>query len=172
MNARAWTIFGKTILVFAALLLLLVPAPAGAQQLGTVNFPTSGSPEAQPHFEAGLLLLHNFEYEDAAASFRRAREIDPEFAMAYWGEAQTFNHPIWMEQDREAALAVLGAFAPTSRERLARVPTRRERDWLETVEILYGEGPIDEVQEEEPAPVDAAPSGTMDVGLGPPPPPQ
>ena len=144
MNARTRQVSGQSILVLAALLYLLVPAPADAQQLGTVNFPTSGSPEAQPHFEAGLLLLHNFEYEDAAASFRRAREIDPDFAMAYWGEAQTFNHPIWMEQDREAALAVLGAFAPTSGERLARVPTRRERDWLETVEVLYGEGSKEE----------------------------
>lgn len=142
MNAHAWTVSGKTILVLGALFHLL--APAGAQELGTVNFPASGSPEAQPHFEAGLLLLHNFEYEDAAARFRRAREIDPDFAMAYWGEAQTFNHPIWMEQDREAALAVLAAFAPTPRERLARVPTPRERDWLETVEVLYGEGPKEE----------------------------
>ena len=140
MNARAWMVSGKTLPVLGSLFCLLVPAPSGAQELGSVNFPTSGSAEAQPHFEAGLMLLHNFEYEDAAARFRRAREIDPDFAMAYWGEAHTYNHPIWMEQDRDAALAVLGAYAPTPRERLARVPTARERDWLETVEILYGEG--------------------------------
>ena len=144
MNAHTWTVSRKTILVLGALFHLPAPAPAGAQELGTVNFPASGSPEAQPHFEAGLLLLHNFEYEDAAARFRRAREIDPDFAMAYWGEAQTFNHPIWMEQDREAALAVLAAFAPTPGDRLARVPTQRERDWLETVEVLYGEGSKEE----------------------------
>ena len=121
--------------------LLLAPANGGAQELGSVDFPTSGAPEAQPHFEAGLLFLHNFEYEDAEAAFRKAREIDPGFAMAYWGEAQTYNHPIWMQQDREAALAVLRLYAPTARERLARAPTPRERDWLETVEILYGDGP-------------------------------
>ena len=61
--------------------------------------------------------------------------------MAYWGEAQTHNHPIWMQQDRDAALAVLRQYAPTPAQRLARVPTERERDWLETVEILYGDGP-------------------------------
>ncbi len=122
--------------------LLPLATPAGsAQQLGTVDFPTSGDPAAQPHFEAGLLLLHNFEYEDAAARFRTAREIDPDFAMAYWGEAQTHNHPIWMRQDRDAALAVLGEYAPTPADRLARIPTERERDWFETVEILYGDGP-------------------------------
>ena len=143
MNARSWTVPRKAILVLGSVFFLL-STPGGAQELGSVNFPTSGSAEAQPHFEAGLLLLHNFEYEDAATRFRRAREIDPDFAMAYWGEAQTYNHPIWMEQDRDAALAVLARYAPTPRERLARVPTQRERDWLETVEVLYGEGSKEE----------------------------
>ena len=128
-------------LITVGALLTLTPSPGAAQNFGSVNFPTSGAAEAQPHFEAGLLLLHNFEYEDAAARFRRAREIDPGFAMAYWGEAQTHNHPIWMQQHRDAALAILAQYAPTSAERLARVPTERERDWFETVEVLYGEGP-------------------------------
>ena len=122
-------------------LLTLTPAPGAAQNLGSVDFPTSGAAEAQPYFEAGLLLLHNFEYEDAAAQFRQAREIDPGFAMAYWGEAQTLNRPIWMQQDRDAALTILERYAPTTTERLARVPTERERDWFETVEVLYGNGP-------------------------------
>ena len=123
-----------------AALLTLTPFPGAAQNFGSVDFPTSGAAEAQPHFEAGLLLLHNFEYEDAAIRFRRAREIDPGFAMAYWGEAQTHNHPIWMQQDRDAALAILQQYAHTPAERLARVPTERERDWFETVEVLYGDG--------------------------------
>ena len=122
-------------------LLALTPGAGAAQNFGSVDFPTSGAAEAQPHFEAGLLLLHNFEYEDAAARFREAREIDPGFAMAYWGEAQTHNHPIWMQQDRDAALAILELYAPTPAERLARVPTERERDWFATVEVLYGDGP-------------------------------
>ena len=134
MTNRAW-------IATTTLALSLAPAAAAAQQLGSVDFPTSGDPAAQPHFEAGLLLLHNFEYDDAEAQFRTAREIDPDFAMAYWGEAQTHNHPIWMQQDRDAALAVLRQYAPTPAQRLARVPTERERDWLETVEILYGDGP-------------------------------
>ena len=66
-------------------LLLLTPMQGAAQNLGSVSFPTSGAAEAQPYFEAGLLLLHNFEYEDAAAQFRKAREIDPGFAMAVEG---------------------------------------------------------------------------------------
>ena len=142
MDIRAWTApLALAMAPAMALALALAPATGTAQELGTVHFPASGSDEAQPHFVAGVLLLHSFEYEDARSRFRRAREIDPGFAMAYWGEAQTHNHPIWMRQDRDAALAVLREYAPTAGERLARAPTPRERDWLQTVETLYGDGP-------------------------------
>ena len=144
MKTRRRTDPKWAILVLVPVFCLIAPTPGVTQELGSVNFPTSGAAEAQPHFEAGLLLLHNFEYEDAATRFKRAREIDPDFAMAYWGEAQTYNHPIWMEQDRGAARVVLSQYAPTARERLARVPTSRERDWLESVEILYGDGSKEE----------------------------
>src|SRR5262245_49008588 len=62
--------------------------------LGQIDFPTSGAPQAQKSFLQGVLLLHSFEYEDAADEFRKAQELDPDFAMAYWGEAMTHNHPI------------------------------------------------------------------------------
>lgn len=117
-------------------------APLSAQQssLGEASFPNSGATAAQPQFLKGLLLLHSFEYEDAAAAFRAAQALDPAFAMAYWGEAMTYTHPIWNQQDTAAALAALRRFAPTARERAARTRTARERDWLGTVEVLYGEG--------------------------------
>ncbi|HXV75341.1 MAG TPA: hypothetical protein VD788_03415, partial [Candidatus Polarisedimenticolaceae bacterium] len=73
--------------------------------LGHIDFPNSGSADAQAPFVRGVLLLHSFEYEDAREEFRRAQAIDPRFSLAYWGEAMTHNHPLWREQDREAALA-------------------------------------------------------------------
>ena len=36
--------------------------------------------------------MHSFEYEDAREAFVEAQKADPGFAMAYWGEAMTFNH--------------------------------------------------------------------------------
>ena len=113
-------------------------------ELGTIDFPTSGSPEAQEHFIQGTLLLHSFEFEDAAEAFQRAQQIEPDFAMAYWGEALTHNHPLWEQQDAEAAREVLGRLAPTPEERLAKAPTERERDYLHAVEVLYGEGTKEE----------------------------
>ena len=112
--------------------------PAG--DLGDIDFPTSGPPAAQAPFRRGVLLLDSFEYDDAAAEFRKAEEVAPDFAMAYWGEAMTANHPLWMERDRDAARAALGRLAPTPEARRAKVPTRREQMYLAAVEALYADG--------------------------------
>jgi hypothetical protein len=107
---------------------------------GQVSFPNSGAAAAQPAFLYGLALLHDFEYEHAAKEFRRAESIDPNFAMSYWGEAMTYNHPIWMQQDLPAARAVLARLGPTPTARLAKAPTEREKEYLRALDILYGEG--------------------------------
>ena len=90
------------------------------RRLGVLSFPNSGSSDAQGPFIQGVLLLHSFEFEDAALAFREAQEIDPDFALAYWGEAMTYNHPLWRQQDGEAALATLARYAPTAQERQAK----------------------------------------------------
>jgi tetratricopeptide (TPR) repeat protein len=118
---------------------LAVPAHA-ASELGTVDFLSSGSPAAQAPFLQGVAALHSFFYDEAADLFREAQKADPGFALAYWGEAMTYNHPIWSEQDRDAALAALARLAPTPAERAAKAPTEREKAWLAAVETLYGEG--------------------------------
>lgn len=118
-----------------------VAQAATQNDAGQVSFSNSGTNAAQPAFLHGLAELHDFEYDIAAKDFRKAEAIDPNFAMAYWGEAMTFNHPIWMQQDRAAALAVLQPLGPTSAARLAKAPTEREKDYLRAVEILYAGGP-------------------------------
>lgn len=111
-----------------------------AQELGTISFPTSGATAAQPDFVRGVLFLHSFEYASAAEAFRRAQALDPKFAMAYWGEALTYTHQVWNQQDVGKARAVLQRLAPTRDARLAAAPTPRERAYLSAVESLYGEG--------------------------------
>jgi tetratricopeptide (TPR) repeat protein len=125
----------------AALSLLAVgPAAAQSDRLGTITFPTSGAPAAQPAFLRGVLYLHSFEYDSAARAFRAAQLTDPTFAMAYWGEALTHTHGIWNQQDLPAARAILNRLGPTPVARAARTPTLREKAWLAAVEALYGEG--------------------------------
>jgi tetratricopeptide (TPR) repeat protein len=87
-----------------------------------------------------VLLLHSFEYDRAAEAFRGAQDADPDFALAFWGEAMTYTHPVWNEKDVEAARAALDRFAPTPMERLERTPTERERGYMRAIDVLYGEG--------------------------------
>lgn len=106
--------------------------------LGSISFPTSTrSTAAQTAFLRGALLLHLFEYPDAAKAFREAQQQDPGFAMAYWGEAMTYNHGIWNQLDADAGRAALGRLGPTPAARAAMAPTTREKAWLAAVEILY-----------------------------------
>jgi tetratricopeptide (TPR) repeat protein len=114
--------------------------PSGAVDLGDINFPTSGPVDAQKHFIQGVLLLHSFEYGRAQQSFAEAAKIAPSFAMAYWGEAMTYNHSIWGEQDKAAALGVLARLGPTPTDRAARAPTEREKLYFAAIERLYGDG--------------------------------
>ncbi len=133
------------VVVALAVCLLLAGSPASAAGgYGHVDFANSGVASAQADFLDGLALLHDFEYPAAAAAFRRAEAVDPGFAMAYWGEAMTFNHPIWMQQDLEAARAALNKLAPTTAERRAKAKTDREKGYLDVVETLYGNGSKEE----------------------------
>jgi hypothetical protein len=116
------------------------PAPAAAPALGHIDFPTSArSPQAQAAFIEGMLFLHVFEYESAKQSFLRAQQLEPGFALAYWGEAMTYTHPVWNQQDLGAGRAALARLAPTPDARAARAGSDRERDFLALTEILYGE---------------------------------
>lgn len=106
--------------------------------LGSISFPTSThSTAAQTAFLRGVLLLHLFEYPDAAKAFREARQLDPGFAMACWGEAMTYNHGIWNQLDADAGRAALDRLGPTPAARAAKAPTPREKAYLAAVEILY-----------------------------------
>ncbi len=113
---------------------LAISVTAQESQLGRVEFPTSGSPQAQAHFLRGLAALHSFWYEEAAEAFRESTKVDPDFAMGYWGEAMTHNHPLWSEQDPAAARVVLAKIKDTPKL------TERERAYLNAVKVLYADG--------------------------------
>lgn len=100
---------------------------------------TTDNPEARKDFEKGLLLLHNFEYPDAAEMFREARKKDPGFAMAYWGEAMTYNHPVWLSQDTEKARKVMQDYAALP-DRSSHPLTDLDRDLMKSLDLLYGDG--------------------------------
>lgn len=102
--------------------------------LGSINIEVTGNTEAASHFEKGLLLLHSFEYEDARESFKQAQETDPQMAMAYWGEAMTYNHSLWREQDFEKGTEALKKLETIDYQTSS---TALELDFIQAVQILY-----------------------------------
>lgn len=132
----------RTLALLCVALPSLLTAQAAPPRLGVIAFPTSSRvPAAQAAFEEGVLWMHSFEYLKAATAFQRAQAAEPGFVMAYWGEAMTHNHPIWNERNADAARAVLAKLGATPEARAAKMPTVRERAWLDAVEVLWGDGP-------------------------------
>jgi hypothetical protein len=109
-------------------------ATASLGKLGTIEFPSSGSAMARPHFLRGVAALHSFWYEEAIEAFRRSTSIDPNFAMGFWGEAMAHHHPIWNEENIDAARAALQKISGVASL------TMREQRYLQAVRTLFGEG--------------------------------
>ena len=128
------------VLLFISLVLLCPAAALAQQAYGEVAFVNSGPAAAQADFLHGLAQLHNFEYDDAAEHFRKAQQIAPDFALAFWGEAMTKNHALWHEEDVSAARLILKRLGVTPEARLAKAKTERERLYLQSLEVLFGEG--------------------------------
>jgi len=123
--------------VFTLVLLFIFsckPEKTNTDYLGVVNITISGDEEAIPHFEKGLLLLHSFEYEDAREEFLKAQEEDQLMPMAYWGEAMTYNHSLWGEQEYENGIAALKHLDDIELDKSA---TDLERDFIKAIQILY-----------------------------------
>jgi tetratricopeptide (TPR) repeat protein len=128
------------LLTVVVLALAIAPVSAQLEDVGSISFPTSGSPRAQQHFLRGVAILHSFGWKQAIAEFRQAQQIEPGFAMAYWGETLCYNHPLQAEQDAKTPREVLAKLGATPAARLAKAPTAREKGFLQAVEVLWGEG--------------------------------
>ena len=122
--------------------LLFGPLQAQFENVGSIDFPTSASPEAQQRFLRGVAILHSFGWLQAIEQFHAAQEIDPDFAMAYWGESLAYNHPLNSQMNPENPRKALNRLGSTKEERLAKAPTKREKGFLSAVEILWGDGDI------------------------------
>ena len=112
--------------------------------VGSIDFPTSAGEEAQKHFIRGVAILHSFGYEQAREQFQAAQEFEPDFALAYWGETLTYNHPLLPERDLDSPREALERLGATREERAAKAGDDRELGFLTAVEELFGEGELAE----------------------------
>src|SRR2546430_2064257 len=88
------------------------------------SFPPSSPPSSPAHLLVvrGIIALHNFEYEDANEAFQQARTLDPAEALAYWGEAMTYNQTLWRNENVPAGRGAVARVGVTSQVRAGEAP--------------------------------------------------
>ena len=110
------------------------PAPGDLRGVGKVTFPITCSPDVQSDFARGVALLHSFFYEEARRVFTSIAERDPKCAMAQWGIAMTWWHPIWTpptaDEMRAGKAAIEKAMAMNT-------GTDRERGFITALNTYY-----------------------------------
>ncbi|WP_462255412.1 tetratricopeptide repeat protein [Ferruginibacter sp.] len=112
----------------------IVSCGPAEQQLGTVEFITSCSPQTKKDFNVAMALLHSFEYDEAEKVFAKIIDAEPACAMAYWGVAMSNYHPLWAPptppelQKGAAAIAIAKSLIQQ---------TGREADYIDAMELFY-----------------------------------
>jgi tetratricopeptide (TPR) repeat protein len=97
------------------------------------------NPEAQRFFDQGLTLVFAFNHEEAARAFRRASELDPQSAMAFWGIALAFGPCINLDVDQPHEKAAYEAVQKALL--LAPGATQKERDYIHALATRYSSDP-------------------------------
>lgn len=110
--------------------------------IGDLDHPvTTTSPEAQKFFDQGLRLIYAFNHDEAARSFRRAAELDPKMAMAYWGIAEAigpnYNDPASEERFQDAHEAIQKAVG------LSANVSASERDYIQAMAKRFPAAGVD-----------------------------
>jgi tetratricopeptide (TPR) repeat protein len=106
----------------------------------THHLVSTRNPDAQLFFDQGLGLLYGFNRDEAARSFERAGELDPQCAMAYWGIAiargPDINNPESSPaRERAAFQAVQKAVSLSSTAR------PQERAYIDALAKRYSDDP-------------------------------
>jgi tetratricopeptide (TPR) repeat protein len=110
------------------------PEPGDLRAAGTVDFKVSGAPEVRPEFIRGVALLHSFFYEEARRIFTEVAARDPNCAMAQWGIAMTWWHPIWTPPTSDEMSAGKAAI---EKAMAMKAGTDRERGFITALNTYY-----------------------------------
>src|SRR5688572_32100493 len=112
------------------------------QNLGSHVFPvTTRSEQAQLFINQGLNLAYGFNHAEAGRAFREAARLDPECAMAYWGQALVLgpNINVPMNPEDEPKAYELVRKAATLKPKAS----KRERDYIDALAARYTGTPQD-----------------------------
>src|SRR5213078_2338355 len=110
------------------------PEPGDLRAAGKVEFPISCASSVQSEFSRGVALLHSFFYEEARRVFTSVAERDPKCAMAQWGIAMTWWHPIWTPPRPDEMSAGKAAI---EKAMALNAGTDRERGFITALNVYY-----------------------------------
>src|SRR5437870_4530862 len=110
------------------------PEPGDLRAAGKVEFPISCASSVQSEFSRGVALLHSFFYEEARRVFTSLVERDPKCAMAQWGIAMTWWHPIWTPPTPNEMSAGKAAI---EKAMAMKGVTDRERGFITALNVYY-----------------------------------
>src|SRR5438094_5670934 len=110
------------------------PEPGDLRGVGKVMFPITCAPDVQSDFARGVALLHSFFYEEARRVFTSVAERDPKCAMAQWGIAMTWWHPIWTPPTADEMGAGKGAI---EKAMSMNAGSDRERGFITALNTYY-----------------------------------
>jgi hypothetical protein len=104
--------------------------------MGSHHHPVSTTnPQAQLFFDQGFAFVYAFNHDEAIRSFKRASELDPNLAMAYWGIALSLGPNINLDVDPEREKAAYDA-AQKALARAGGAP-QHERAYIEALAKRY-----------------------------------
>ena len=124
-----------------------LPSPTGQLaprllNLGNHAFPvTTQSRDAQAFINQGLNLSYGFNHAEAGRAFREAARLDPQCAMAYWGQALVLGPNINAAMDPKDEPAALQLVQRASG--MAASGTPREQALIEALAERYSGRPQD-----------------------------
>ena len=109
--------------------------------LGDHHFQVSTKhPQAQQYFDQGVKLLYAFNHAESHRSFREAARLDPDCAMAYWGQAialgPNINDPF---PDEERTIKAFEAAEKANR--LASRTSKKEKALIEALQSRQQQDP-------------------------------
>lgn len=133
----------KTLLLSSLFLAATAFGSASAQQpsnygtVGTIQITLPCSEQANRQVTRGIALIHHMTYGGARAAFAAAAEIDSDCALAYWGQAMSFIHPLWSNPPSEEKFKKGQALLVQAR---SSAQNDQERAFIAATEAYYSKG--------------------------------
>jgi tetratricopeptide (TPR) repeat protein len=109
--------------------------------LGDHHFQVSTKhPQAQQYFDQGVKLLYAFNHAESHRSFREAARLDPDCAMAYWGQAIALG-PNINDQFPDQERTIKAFEAAEKADRLASRTSKKEKALIEALQSRQQQDP-------------------------------